>query len=145
MTLEKFRILHSTLIEHYQFIEAHLEGIYACISGKTLVDGLKDVERDGMNRIIKEIKALEERKDLSVFSDDEYAQLQEILQRRNFWCHNCYYDLVFDRKTGDPKRKEDIQTMLCDLQVAETWRNSLFEKERCLLDSNRDSLLPAFE
>lgn len=29
MTLDEFRKKHSELIEHYQFIEHHLEGIYA--------------------------------------------------------------------------------------------------------------------
>ena len=59
MTLEKFRILHSTLVEHYQFIEAHLEGIYAAVSGKTLLEGLKDVEKDSIHRILKAIKKAE--------------------------------------------------------------------------------------
>ena len=41
MLLEKFRITHSTLIEHYQFIEAHLEGIYASVSEKSISVGEK--------------------------------------------------------------------------------------------------------
>ena len=31
MVLNEFRVLHSTLIEHYQFIEAYLESIYASV------------------------------------------------------------------------------------------------------------------
>lgn len=140
MTLEKFRIMHSSLIEHYQFIEAHLEGIYASLSGKSLIAGLKDVEKDSMNHIIKQIKILEKQNSFSVFTDDEYMQLQHILRRRNFWCHNCYYDLVFDRKTGDLQKVEVVQSMLHDLQVAETWRDALFNKKINLFDSNSKSL-----
>ncbi len=44
MDLQQFRIAHSTLMEHYQFIERELEGIYAALSGKSLYIGLKDVE-----------------------------------------------------------------------------------------------------
>lgn len=36
MVLKEFRINHSTLIERYQFIEAHLEGIYAALFGQAL-------------------------------------------------------------------------------------------------------------
>ena len=46
MVLKEFRINHSTLIEHYQFIEAHLEGIYAALSGKSFADGIREIEKD---------------------------------------------------------------------------------------------------
>ncbi len=128
MDLEKFRIYHSTLIEHYQFIEAHLEGIYATLSGKSLLEGLRDVEKDGLNQIIKEIRKIECTKNMSIFTDEEYERMEKIFQRRNFWCHNCYYDMPFDRKTGGPKKENDIKTMLSDLREAAELRDKLFEK-----------------
>ena len=42
MDLKEFRIAHSTLIEHYQFIEAHLEGIYAAVSDQPFLDGIRN-------------------------------------------------------------------------------------------------------
>lgn len=59
MTLEKFRILHSTLIEHYQFIENHLKGIYAKLFNGSFYDGWLTVENDNLNYLINEIKKLE--------------------------------------------------------------------------------------
>lgn len=44
MNLNEFRITHSTVMEHYQFIERELEGIYAALSGKRFYAGLIDVE-----------------------------------------------------------------------------------------------------
>ena len=132
MTLEEFRILHSTLIEHYQFIEAHLEGIYAAICGKVFWDGLKDVEKYGCSRLIMEIKNLEAEKKMEVFTEEECQQLQEVFQRRNFWCHNCYYDMVFDPKAGGLKYERDIKLMKMDLRRAECWRDQLFDK-KCIL------------
>ena len=122
MNLEQFRIQHSTLIEHYQFIEAHLEGIYAALSGKSLLDGLADVENDNMNRILNEIKKIEDQNNISVLTKDDLISLREVIARRNFWCHNCYYDLVFDKKTGGLKNFKDIQIMNNDLMEAEKWR-----------------------
>ena len=64
MELKEFRIAHSTLIEHYQFIEGHLEGIYAALSDKTFVEGVRDVENDGLGRLLGEIRKLEREKDV---------------------------------------------------------------------------------
>lgn len=140
MTLERFRILHSTLIEHYQFIEAHLEGIYAAVSGKPLLRGLKDVEKDSIHRILKAIKKIESEKAIVVFTEEEYGYITQILERRNFWCHNCYYDLVFDQKTGDPKNARDIQIMRDDLHEAEGLRERLFKQYLEHANSNQNTL-----
>jgi hypothetical protein len=66
MVLKEFRITHSTLIEHYQFIEAHLEGIYAAISEKSFSDGLKEVEKDSLGGVVREIRELERDKKIRV-------------------------------------------------------------------------------
>lgn len=39
-------------MKHYQFIEMHLEGIYAALTGESFYLGLKEVERYSINRII---------------------------------------------------------------------------------------------
>lgn len=129
MNLEKFRIYHSTLIEHYQYIEAHLEGIYAALSGKALLEGLQEVEKDSLHRIVKEIKKIQCEKNIAVFTDEEYDRMEKIFQRRNFWCHNCYYDMVFDRKTGGPKKENDIKIMISDMREAEELREELFARK----------------
>lgn len=133
MTLEKFRIYHSMLIEHYQFIEAHLEGIYAAVCGKTLLEGLKDVEKDGMAGILGDILHVERERNIDVLSDEECAQLRQLFVRRNFWCHSCYCELPFDLSTGAPARITDAQQMLEDLKTAEQWREQLYDKKIKLL------------
>ena len=133
MATDSFRIIHSMLIEHYQFIEAHLESIYSDISGKSYLDGLKDVEKASLSAIVRAIQKLEKEKDLSIFTEEEYAELFRIFQRRNFWCHNCFYDLTFDSKTDELKRPEDMRCMIKDLYEAEAWRKKLFDKQdKCL-------------
>ena len=133
MLLEKFRITHSTLIEHYQFIEAHLEGIYAAILDKPLLVGLREIERDSLSGVVREIRDLEREKKIKIFTDEEYNQLRRIIERRNFWCHSCYYDLCFDRKTGGLAKVQDVQALIEDLQTAEQWREQLFQKKVDLL------------
>ena len=141
MELKEFRIAHSTLIEHYQFIEGHLEGIYAALSDKTFVEGVRDVENDGLGRLLGEIRKLEREKFATVFTKDEFDQLMDDFRRRNFWCHNCYFDLAFDRKTGGPAKVRDIQQMMQDMQDAEFWRNELFARKIELL-KKKPNMLP---
>ena len=133
MTLEDFRILHSTLIEHYQFIEAHLEGIYAAVLEKPFHIGVREVERDSLSGVVREIKELEQEKAVTVFTEDEYRQLRQIIEQRNFWCHSCYFELSFDLQTGGPAKVRDVQKLFADLKTAQQWRERLLEKKIALL------------
>ena len=133
MTLEQFRILHSTLIEHYQFIEAHLDGIYAAISGKPFMEGIREVEKDSLSGVIREIRETNK----SVFTEDTYRQLRQIVDRRNFWCHSCYFELSFDLQTGGPAKVRDVQRLFEDLENAKNWREQLLKKKISLLEKQR--------
>ena len=133
MTLEKFRILHSTLIEHYQFMEAHLEGIYAVLSDKPFSVGVQEVEKDSLSGVVREIRAVEKEKNIRIFTEDEYTSLRQLIERRNFWCHCCYFEMVFDRETGGPAKVRDVQALFEDLRTAEQWRERLLQKKLALL------------
>ena len=137
MVLKEFRIAHSTLIEHYQFIEAHLEGIYAALSDKPFCDGIKEIEKDSLSGVVREIKDVEKEKNITVFTEEEYQQMRRIIERRNFWCHCCYFEMAFDRKTGAPARVRDVQILSEDLRTAEQWREKLFQKKRALLEKKQ--------
>lgn len=139
MDLKEFRILHSTLIEHYQFIEAHLEGIYAAVSDKPFLVGLQEVEKDSLGGVVREIKELERGKKTQIFTEDEYQQLRKIIERRNFWCHCCYFEMAFDRQTGGPAKVRDVQTLFADMKTAEDWREQLFQKKIQLLEKKRQN------
>ncbi len=136
MTLDEFRILHSTVIEHYQFIESEMEGIYAAISGKSFFDGMADVETHNISRLIKDLKVVQSSKGIVALTDDEFDRINRICERRNFWVHNCYYDMVFNtpRNGGGPKRNADIQQLINDIHDAETLRSELFDKKLKLME-----------
>ncbi len=133
MDLKEFRITHSTLIEHYQFIEAHLEGIYAAVSDKSFLEGIREVERDSLGGVVREIRELEKEKRIQILSEEEYTQLRQIIDRRNFWCHCCYFEMPFDRETGGPARVRDIQELFTDMATAEQWREMLYQRKLALI------------
>ena len=137
MVLKEFRITHSTLIEHYQFMESHLEGIYAALSDKPFGDGIREIEKDSLSGVVRELRELEEKKHITIFTGEEYKQLRKVIERRNFWCHCCYYELSFDLKTGAPAKVQDVQDLLEDLKTAEQWREKLFQKKLDLLEKKQ--------
>ena len=139
MNLNAFRTAHSILMEHYQFIEMHLEGIYAALSERSFYEELMEVERYNISRIIIMIQEQEKRNRKRVILDSEYEDLQAIYQRRNFWTHSCYTNMIFDRKTGGPKKEADIRRLYQDTRKAEQMRELLFEKKIELMKIIRDN------
>lgn len=133
MTLEKFRIMHSELIEHYQFVEMHMEAICAYLSGKPFIQGLEDVETSNIAHLVREIKKYEKEKNVSVFSADDYDRIEAMRIRRNFWCHDCYTKMVFDAKTRGPKREKDRKALIDDTLEARDLREKLFQIQVKLL------------
>lgn len=129
MDLQQFRIAHSTVMEHYQFIERELEGIYAALSGKSFYDGLMDVETFSISKVIRMVQEQEKVHDIEIISDAEYETLKSICLRRNFWTHNCYTQMVFDRKTEGPKKETDIKQLYDDIRTAEQMRELLFNRK----------------
>ena len=136
MNLQQFRIAHSEVMEHYQFIERELEGIYAALSGKHFYIGLKDVENFSISNVIRMVQ--EKIHDKKIISDAEYESLKSICQRRNFWTHNCYTEMVFDRKTGGPKKETDVKQLYDDIRNAEQMRELLFNRKIELFNEMKD-------
>lgn len=134
MVLKTFRITHSTLIEHYQFIESHLEAIYAAVSDGPFWNVLEEIEKDSLGGVIRELEYIDTEKGLNLFTFEEYAALRSLTTRRNYWCHFCYCDMAFNLKTGAPAEMEDVENMLEDMKIAQTWRDRLFRTKTALLE-----------
>lgn len=84
------------------------------------------------------IQEQEKRKNKRVILDSEYEDIKSIYQRRNFWTHSCYTNMVFGRKTGGPKKESDISQLYQDTREAEQMRDLLFEKKIKLMEIVRD-------
>ena len=137
MTLEKYRILHSTLMEQYQWIEFDLEGLYAILSPEPFHEALQEIERDSIGGVVREIRRIEKQQNIAVFSEAEYEQMDQIRERRNFWSHKCYIE-AYDPSTGAPKNADLLVT---DLQEAEGVLKWLRQIKDRFLDKNRDRII----
>ena len=126
MVSDKFRIRHSYLIEQYQYIESHLEGIYATCCRSGFHVGLAEVEKSNIGKIVQAIKHLEIKMGKEILSQELYQKIERVAQERNFWCHNCYFDLAFD-KEGSIKSSQNRKRFNDAIKEAEELREDLFD------------------
>ena len=110
--------------------------------GATPMGGTNPIRIQSMTNTVTmdTVACVEQAKRISIFTDEEYEQLDNIFKRRNFWCHNCYYDLAFDARTGGPKRRTDVDKMLSDLCDAKRLRENLYEKQMEWFEINAEQL-----
>lgn len=137
MTLEEYRVRHSMLIEQYQWIEFDLEGLYAAISDEPFCEALWGIEKDSIGGVVRAIKKIEKEKNMTVFSNEEYQELDMLRERRNFWSHVCYTE-AYDKNTGVP---ENAKMLLADLQKAETFLERLRKIKRMYMEKNREKII----
>ena len=108
MKIDQFRIWHSLLIEQYQFIEMHLEGISAFFCNEGFMKGLKDGEKANLRQLLVKIETIEKAEQYPILSAEERILLNHVIERRNYWVHDCYTEIIFDAKTDDLKNRKDI-------------------------------------
>ena len=137
MTLEEYRIMHSLLIEQYQWIEFDLEGLYAAISDEPFGEAIREIEKDSIGGVVREIRKIEKEKNITVFADEEYQELDMLRERRNFWCHVCYTE-AYDKKTGIPRNAKMLSV---DLQKAEIFLEHLREIKGAYMEKNREKII----
>ena len=137
MTLEEYRIQHSVLIEQYQWIEFDLEGLYAAISDEPFCEALRGIEKDSIGGVVREIKRIEKEKNIVIFSEEEYQELDMLRERRNFWSHVCYTE-AYDNITGVPR---NAQLLLTDLRKAKTILEQLRKIKDLHMDKNRQKII----
>ena len=107
---------------------------------KPFGEGIREIERDSLSGVVREIREIEKEQNISVFTEEEYKQLRQVIERRNFWCHCCYFEMSFDLKTGGPAKVRDVKVLFEDLKTAEQWREQLFHKKIDLLEKKKKTL-----
>lgn len=93
MELNEYRILHSKIIEQYQLIEFHLEGLFALMQndGDNFLELAKRVENDAMGELIRKVSFLSKEKNLrNVITKEDFSNLEKIRDDRNYYCHENF-------------------------------------------------------
>ena len=143
MTEMEFRVLHSEVIEYYQYIEMHLKGVCAALLADEERDWfarLDDYETDPLGKLLLTIKTHQVEKDLFLFSSDDFNALVRLRQSRNYWVHQCFAGdngsthVIFD-KNNNVRYSKDAQRINADLRDAIEWDERITEIERNIIST----------
>ena len=92
---ERFKAMHSEIIMYFQCIEYDMKRIYSGMSADNYFDCMDMLDGKNWGVILNKLKELDHSDDDPYFTDEDYKLLDEIRERRNYWCHQCYLDYVY--------------------------------------------------
>ena len=126
MDRNRFKLIHSELIQQVQCIENNLKIIYAAMHKGNFRSNLKSVEKMNLGKIARELEELDNSDNLPDFSEEDYTTIDEIREIRNYWCHQCYLDFVYIE--NDYERERAFQKVAERLHYDEHRTYDLFKK-----------------
>lgn len=94
-SIDQFRALLGEIIEYFQCIEYDMKRIYSAMSSKDFGDCMDMLEGNNWGMVLIRLKNLDYSDDDPYISEADYCLLDEIRERRNYWCHQCYLDFVY--------------------------------------------------
>ena len=112
--LQKFRQLHSEIIENYQCIEYDMRLIYSSMCADDWDDTMDELSEDNWGTLLRKLKDLDYSDNKPYLSEEDYELLDEIRTRRNYWSHQCY--LVFVYMEDSYERDERLRRMLRQIE-----------------------------
>lgn len=126
MELDEYRILHSKIIEQYQLIEFHLEGLFALMQndGDNFLELARRVENDAMGELIRKVRFLVKEKNFKeVVTKEDFSNLERIRDDRNYYCHenflnNISKNYTSNRKTTINQDLDFVTNVNCKLKEA---------------------------
>lgn len=126
MDRNRFKLIHSELIQQVQCVENNLKIIYAAMLKGDFNKNLKTTERMNLGKIARELEYLDNSDDMPEFSEEEYNIIDEIREIRNYWCHQCYLDFMYIENNFE--REKAFQKVATKLHYDEFRTYALFEK-----------------
>lgn len=126
MTRERFKLIHSELIQQVQCIEYNLKVIYAAMRKGNFNVNLQSLNKANLGKIARELENLDYSDDYPELSEDDYDTIDEIRNIRNYWCHQCYLDFVYIQDNW--QREQQFQKIAERLHYDENRTYALMQK-----------------
>lgn len=114
MTREDFKILHSELMMYFQCIEFDLKRIYSGMSAADFDECMDMLENLNFGNVLIRLRKLDNSDGNPHLSNTDYDLLNQILEIRNYWCHQCYIDYIYIQ--DDYKREIRFQRLSRQLE-----------------------------
>lgn len=126
MTRERFKLIHSELIQQVQCVEYNLKVIYAAMRKGNFNANLQSLSKANLGKIARELEDLDYSDDCPELSEDDYDTIDEIRNIRNYWCHQCYLDFVYIQ--DNRQREQEFQRIAERLHYEENRTYALMQK-----------------
>ena len=96
MDINTFKILHSETIEFCQIIEGDLKWIYSLMHVGDIGENHSKLEKTTLGQVVSMLKELDKSSGEQFISDGDYNFLKQMTEKRNYWCHVCYMDFMYE-------------------------------------------------
>ncbi len=126
MTRERFKLIHSELIQQVQCVEYNLKVIYAAMRKGNFNANLQSLSKANLGKIARELENLDYSDDCPELSEDDYDTIDEIRNIRNYWCHQCFLDFVYIQDNW--QREQEFQRIAERLHYDENRTYALMQK-----------------
>lgn len=123
MTIDEFRIKHSKIIEQYQLIEWHLEGIFGLLEFGDFDELTHRVENDAMGELIRKVRFLIKENKIDYLTKEDFSILDNIRDDRNFWCHNNFLDIQENREVFNKQTQRIIDNLNTVIKMNDKLKN----------------------
>lgn len=136
MTEAEFRVMHSQLIEYFQYIEFHMKAICADLLAdeqKSWFEHLNDYESDSLGTMLREIRSLQVEKKVNLLTQEDLDTLEEMRKTRNYWVHQCFSGIPhISFRKGELRYAVHGERLRSDLQRAIEWDEKITEIGRAI-------------
>lgn len=96
LSYEQFKVLHSETIMCCQIIEGDLKWIYAFMHKGDPGENRSKVSNYTLGQIVNKLKELDNSDGKPYVSASDYNFLSQMTEKRNYWCHQCYRDFLYE-------------------------------------------------
>ncbi len=100
---------------------------------KGWIERLGDYEADAFGLLLRRIKKLQKQKRVTLFTQEDFAMLDDIRKTRNYWVHQCFglpHPVTFHN--GEVRSLEHKAKLLSSLDEAIDWDIKLTETFRTI-------------
>lgn len=102
--LTDFRMMHSEIIQYYQCIEYDMKLIFSAMKVGDFDDNMDLLEMANWGEVLSRLQLLDFSDGKPLLSKQDYEYMDELRDDRNYWCHQCYLDFVYESNYSEQQR-----------------------------------------
>lgn len=95
MDFEDFKIYHSEVILFCQCIEHDLKWIYSYMLEGDPDKTFNSLSKTTLGTLVCKLRKLDSSDEKRFISDSDYDFLMSITEKRNYWCHQNYIEIMY--------------------------------------------------